>query len=207
LYFFTSPSQEDERGRTKKKIENFFVLIQKSIPHQTMASMTNSRYASENFCDKTPTAPAIVIPRVFKNITQQRILAIFGKLDLGDIVRIDMVPRTNERGEEYWRVFVHIAWAETENGTAVRTKLMAEDGNGEVKIVYDDPWFWKLHASRPAPKKENMRRGRPAPFIDFQTSAEKPSAAVKRSAPVASGEDEPQKWSKQARSANSTGTA
>ena len=174
-----------------------------------MASMTNSRYASENFCDKKPTEPAIVIPRVFKNITQQRILAIFSKLDLGDIVRIDMVPRTNERGEEFWRVFVHLAWADTENGTAVRTKLMTQDGNGEVKIVYDDPWFWKLHASRPAPARDNKRRGRPAPFIDFQnaaekpSSAEKPSAAVKRGAPVANRGDEPQKWPKQARASSS----
>ena len=154
--------------------------MQKSIPHKTMASMTNSRYASENFCDKKPTEPAIVIPRVFKNITQQRILAIFGKLDLGDIVRIDMVPRTNERGEEFWRVFVHLAWAETENGTAVRTKLMAEDGNGEVKIVYDDPWFWKLRASRPAPAKENKHRSRPAPFIKFEPASKSFAETLKQ---------------------------
>ena len=135
-----------------------------------MASMTNSRYASMLFTDKKPTEPAIVIPRVFKNITQQRILTIFGKLDLGDVVRIDMVPRTNDIGEEYWRVFIHLAWAETENGTAVRTRLLNTDGNNQVKIVYDDPWFWKLHAYCPSPARENTRSSRPAPFIDFSTN-------------------------------------
>ena len=159
-----------ESGRSTQKIENFFVLIQKSIPHQTMASMTNSRYASMLFTDKAPTEPAIVIPRVFKNITQQRILTIFGKLDLGDVVRIDMVPRTNDLGEDYWRVFIHLSWAETENGTAVRTKLLNTDGDNRVKIVYDDPWFWKLHAYCPAPARENTRSSRPAPFIDFSTN-------------------------------------
>ncbi len=146
------------------------MLIQKSIHIQTMASMTNSRYASILFTDKKPTEPAIVIPRVFKNITQQRILAVFGKLDLGDIVRIDMVPRTNDLGEEYWRVFVHLAWADTENGTAVRDRLLSTDGDNRVKIVYDDPWFWKIHAYCPAPEKNNVRRSRPAPFIDFSTN-------------------------------------
>ena len=134
-----------------------------------MASMSNSRYASQSFSDKTPTSPSVCIPRVFKNITEQRILAIFRNLDLGDVVRIDMVPRQNESGEEYWRVFVHLAWGETQNSQAVRAKLAENDGRGEVKIVYDDPWFWKLRASQEkgrsaAPQKS---RRRPAPFIEF----------------------------------------
>ena len=182
---------------SEKKIENFFVLIQKSITQQIMASMTNSRYASEHFCEKQPTEPAIVIPRVFKNITQQRILAIFRKLDLGDIVRIDMVPRSNDSGEDYWRVFVHLAWGETENSLVVRTKLMDKHGNGEVKIVYDDPWFWKLHASRPAPAKVNTRRSRPAPFIDFQKDETKQQVVAGKRHMPEGNEDGPQKWPKQ----------
>ena len=135
--------------------------------------MTNSRYASNIFTDRAPTAPAVCIPRVFKNITEQRILAIFRNLDLGDIVRIDMVPRQNEQSVEYWRVFVHIAWNDTDNSKAVRNKFTENEGRGEVKIVYDDPWFWKLRASQErshvvVSKKHPPRR--PAPFIDFDSN-------------------------------------
>ena len=133
--------------------------------------MSNSRYASQSFSDKTPTSPSVCIPRVFKNITEQRILAIFRNLDLGDVVRIDMVPRQNESGEEYWRVFVHLAWGETQNAEAVRAKFAENDGCGEVKIVYDDPWFWKIRASQQKPRVVTTRnRRRPAPFIEFEPS-------------------------------------
>ena len=139
-----------------------------------MAYMTNSRYASNIFTDRAPTAPAVCIPRVFKNITEQRILAIFRNLDLGDIVRIDMVPRQNEQSVEYWRVFVHIAWSDSKNSTAIRRKMEENGGNGEVKIVYDEPWYWKMRASRERSVNHSSRNGtktrRPLPFIDFEES-------------------------------------
>jgi len=138
--------------------------------------MTN---ATNMYSSAEATSPAICIPRVFSNITERRIAAIFSKLNLGELVRIDMVPRSNELGEEYYRVFVHLAWGDSENARSARERLQAPDG--EVKIVYDDPWFWKLRASTSQGRRARIQR--PEPFIDFNaqttpTTSSSPSHAA-----------------------------
>ena len=50
-------------------------------------------------------SPSICIPRVFRNITWQRVRYIFDELNLGKIDRIDMVQKKNEKGETFNRVF------------------------------------------------------------------------------------------------------
>jgi hypothetical protein len=137
-----------------------------------MSSMTST--PQNIYSSVEATSPAICIPRVFANITERRIAAIFEKLDLGELVRIDMILRTNESGDEFYRVFVHLAWGESHNATATRAKL--QQPNGEVKVVYDDPWFWKLRASNS--KGRRVRVARPEPFIDFQapTTSSGPSS-------------------------------
>ena len=121
------------------------------------------------YSSATATSPAICIPRVFPNITERRIAAIFQKLDLGELVRIDMVQRTSETGD-FYRVFIHLAWGDSQNAVATRAKL--EEPNGEVKVVYDDPWFWKLRASNS--KGRHVRVARPEPFIDFNATSASP---------------------------------
>jgi hypothetical protein len=128
-----------------------------------------------------PSEPSICIPRVFKNITQERVKAILDRLDLGDIERIDMVQRTNEKGEEFQRVFIHFKeWFSEcanggENARAIEVRQRLLKGI-EVKVVYDDPWFWKLSASkvaRPEDRKQHPRR--PAPFLDLSHTDRAPS--------------------------------
>ena len=42
----------------------------------------------------------------------------------------------------------------------------------EVKVVYDDPWYWKLSASKSVrPENRTQRQRRPAPYLDFTTSS------------------------------------
>jgi len=62
----------------------------------------------------------------------------------------------------------------------------------EVKVVYDDPWFWKLSASKSVrPEDRPKRKKRPAPFVDFtatsapSTPREPGEIAEKRTAPGA----------------------
>jgi hypothetical protein len=90
--------------------------------------------------------PSLCIPRVFSNITEVRIRKVINDLNMGDIERIDMVSKTTEKGEKYNRVFIHFRkWASDGNAAIARERLV----NGkEIKIVYDDPWFWKVSAYR-----------------------------------------------------------
>lgn len=90
--------------------------------------------------------PSICIPRVFKSITRKEIFDVIEKLDIGAVDRIDMVPKTNERGESYYKVFIHFKqWHKNPMAKATRDKLLAGE---EIKIVYNAPWFWKCTASR-----------------------------------------------------------
>ena len=84
--------------------------------------------------------PSIRIPRVFPNITEDRIRGVFEDLEWGTISKIDMVARTNQHGEEYNLVFVHFeSWA---HDTEAVREALANDK--EVKITYDEPWYWRI---------------------------------------------------------------
>jgi hypothetical protein len=117
--------------------------------------------------------PVLCIPRVYSNISETRIRGIFDDLNLGQLDRIDIVNKNNDKGEKFNRVFIHFRrWNDTENANIARERLL----NGkEIKIIYDDPWFWKISAYReverrpPAPKNAGQKR---KPIIQFDDSDE-----------------------------------
>jgi hypothetical protein len=89
-------------------------------------------------------------------------------LRIGHIERIDVVQKTDARGERYCTIYVHLQWnVRNELGRDTRKKLL--DGS-DVKIVYDDPWFWKCTMSTmEKPDREGGDGGRraPRPRIDL----------------------------------------
>ena len=109
--------------------------------------------------------PSICIPRVFTNIGEERVYNVFQHLRLGKIQRIDIIERKNERGEPYKRVFIHFDyWYNTPEARAACNKLL--DGK-ELKIVYDDPWFWKASINNWIPEQQHIQQSRYAPHIDW----------------------------------------
>jgi len=106
---------------------------------------------------------SLCIPRVFPNITWQRVKAVFEDLDLGTVDRVDMVKKTTDSGEEFKRVFVHFkSWNDNETATTVRERLAT---GTFIKVVYDEPWFWKVSMSKiPRPNFEKTVK---APRIDL----------------------------------------
>lgn len=102
-------------------------------------------------------APSICIPRVFSNISWGRVKGVFEKLELGEIDRVDMVKKTNDKGEKFQRVFVHFkCWSSADQAQQVRQKLLNGD---QVKIVYDEPWFWKVSMSKVARPEFDAKEG------------------------------------------------
>ena len=100
--------------------------------------------------------PSLCIPRVFSNIDEKRIRRIFADLNIGEIDRIDFVNKTTEKGEKYNRVFVHFKrWFSTTEANMAREKLLA---GKEIKIIYDEPWFWKVSAYRETSQQEKKPR-------------------------------------------------
>ena len=92
------------------------------------------------------TVPSICIPRVFANINEARIRKTIDELNMGIVDRIDVVSKSTEKGEKFNRVFIHFKkWNDEGNAVIARERLL----NGkEIKIIYDDPWFWKVSAYR-----------------------------------------------------------
>jgi hypothetical protein len=98
--------------------------------------------------------PSLCIPRVFSNIDERRIYRIFDDLKLGDIDRINIVRTNNSKGDKCNRVFIHFTrWYNSRNADTARERLL--NGN-DIKVIYDDPWFWKVAAYREAPPSHRI---------------------------------------------------
>ena len=118
--------------------------------------------------------PSLCIPRVFMNIDEKRIRRIFDELNMGDILRIDVVSKTTEKGEKFNRVFIHFKqWLSNQNSDIARERLL----NGkEIKIIYDDPWFWKVSAYK-APSRPPRQEAKPVykkPSLQFDSDEDRP---------------------------------
>ena len=90
-------------------------------------------------------SPSICIPRVFAEITRRQIKEAFIKVLNDDCIdRIDMI-RKNRNNDNYQRVFIHFKYS-----SMLKNRLLSGQ---DIKIVYNEPWFWKCSASR-VPKPE-----------------------------------------------------
>jgi len=117
------------------------------------------------------TYPSVCIPRVFANVTKQDVREVFeqvlGSAGPGCIERVDLISRTDQNGTPFGRVFIHFRhWPQTPQAQGVRDMLMRGE---QVKIVYDEPWFWKCGMSR-VPKPE-LTRERTAPYVAVPVAA------------------------------------
>ena len=81
--------------------------------------------------------PSILIPHIWGNITKDFIKFTFERWQIGDIGRIDMIPRDNS---DNYMAFIHMnKWYDNVSANNLRNKILRGE---EGRIVYDDPWFW-----------------------------------------------------------------
>jgi hypothetical protein len=85
-------------------------------------------------------------------------------LRLGHIDRIDVVHKTDNQGQRYCTIYVHLKWnMHNDLARNTRDKLLSGE---DVKIVYDEPWFWKCTMST-MEKPADRERIAPRPRIDL----------------------------------------
>ena len=114
--------------------------------------------------------PSMCIPRVYPNISEGRIRKIFDELNIGVIERVDIVSKNTEKGERFNRVFIHMdRWFNNSNACVARERLL---GGKDIKIIYDDPWFWKVSAYKPAAEgsSSNNNNNKKKATIQFDSS-------------------------------------
>lgn len=91
-------------------------------------------------------ALSLCIPRVAPSVYKKDIYDIFNRLNIGEISRVDLIERQTANGEKFKRVFVHFkTWYNNEKANQMKERF---DSGKDVKLVYDDPWFWKLSVSK-----------------------------------------------------------
>jgi hypothetical protein len=97
----------------------------------------------------TITSPSICIPRTFTTIrgeqTKRTVFNTFRDLRIGHIERIDTVHKTDQKGDRYCTVYIHLSW-NMSNTLARETRQKLLEGQ-DIKVVYDEPWFWKCTMS------------------------------------------------------------
>jgi hypothetical protein len=94
------------------------------------------------------------IPRVFSNIKESRIINTFDALQIGSVEHVDLVHKTNAKGESYNMAFVHFAMIyNTPAAENFRREL--EGPEKKTKVAYDEPWFWNV---LPFEQKESEKK-------------------------------------------------
>ena len=89
-----------------------------------------------------PRQLSLFIPRVFANISEQRIERIFYSLGYGQVDRVDFVEKKGINGTgPYKSAYIHFDYW-FDNDVADRFQERVRNPNKEARVVYDDPWFW-----------------------------------------------------------------
>ena len=90
--------------------------------------------------------PSLCIPRTFSNINEKMVYDTIVSLQMGQINKVEVIPQMNAKGEKYNKIFIHFDyWFNNENAYKAREYVMT---GKELKIMYRDPWFWKVSALR-----------------------------------------------------------
>ena len=95
---------------------------------------------------------------------------MFADLNLGEVEKIDIVTskrptagndekeKEKEKENKFNRVFIHIKWNQEDQTTAARERLLQ---GKDIKIIYDEPWFWRVSAYRPPAPKPKFESPKP----------------------------------------------
>jgi hypothetical protein len=80
--------------------------------------------------------PSIYISYLFKDIKRDKIYKVINTLQLGEIAYIDI-----HIGVKFHRALIYFKrWYDTEYAQNIKKRFLDDE---ELKIIYDDPTFWK----------------------------------------------------------------
>ena len=80
----------------------------------------------------------LCIPRILTDITKEYIYDTINHLNLGTIRNIDII-RSKDLSN---KAFIHFSkWNNGGNADIVKERLLI---GKDIKIVHNDPWFWKI---------------------------------------------------------------
>jgi hypothetical protein len=112
---------------------------------------------------------SVFIPRVFANIGEKRIANVFYQQDIGEVSKVDLVRRTNDKGEKYNMAFVHFEYL-FQTSSAKIFKEDVENPEVKAKLVYEAPWFWLVlpFEEKEKPVQQEQQEFYPPPTPQYQ---------------------------------------
>jgi len=95
---------------------------------------------------------SVYIPILRNQVTEEQIMEVFNKLDIGKVSRVDFINKTN-KNQMVRQAFVHFEyWYETMTSIVLQQRIL--DTSINARLVYDDPYFWPLLPTHnPAPEQ------------------------------------------------------
>ena len=86
---------------------------------------------------------SLYIPHVFVNITEERIIQSFQKRQIGKVNHVDFVAKFGKGNKIHHAAYLHFDyWYDTKASQDMQSDL--EIGK-EVRMYYDDPWYWQIY--------------------------------------------------------------
>ena len=83
---------------------------------------------------------SLYIPRVFANISKERVKNVFEDLKIGKVSAIDFISKMCGQ-LKYNAAYIHFEyWCDNNVSRNFQERVL--DASREARIVYDDPWFW-----------------------------------------------------------------
>ena len=101
---------------------------------------------------------SVCIPRAKYFVTVEMVTEVFSTIFGKDLIqKVDRVERTDTNtGEGFWVIFIHF---ETDEEYSQLEEFMNRiETQGEVKVIYQANWFWKVRKSNSKPKPRNGPR-------------------------------------------------
>jgi phosphoribosylaminoimidazole-succinocarboxamide synthase len=90
--------------------------------------------------------PNLCIPRVNTCVTKELVFETINKYSFGSIQKIDVIKKNGacKKNDLSNMVFIYFKeWYDNDLVNSVKDRLMS---GKDIKIIYDDPWYWKISA-------------------------------------------------------------
>lgn len=101
---------------------------------------------------------SLFIPRVFPNITEERIRQVFLAKKYGEVDHVDFVAKVDKVGKKYNSAYVHFNgnWFWNDESIAFREQVCFHSET-QTRLVYDEPWYWIVLENTAVKEEEDER--------------------------------------------------
>lgn len=122
---------------------------------------------------------SLFIPRVFLNITEERIKQVFLAKKYGEVDHVDFVAKVDKFGKKYNSAYIHFDcnWFWNDESIAFREQVCFHPET-QTRLVYDEPWYWIVLENTAVKEEEDESAGCSASQSPLLTSILEKQRAV-----------------------------